>query len=125
MRRCRWVARLAAAAALAVSQATAGVELVMVEQAGCHWCAQWNATIGPIYPKTPEGAYAPLRRVDLRAPVPDDLDLKTRAVFTPTFILVEDGRELARMEGYPGEELFWWGLDSLLRDNTDFGGGRE
>lgn len=125
MRRCRWVARLAATIMLAASQAAAGVELVMVEQHGCHWCAQWDATIAPIYPKTPEGAYAPLRRIDLRAPVPDDLDLKTRAVFTPTFILVEDGRELARMEGYPGEELFWWGLDSLLRDNTDFGGERE
>lgn len=125
MRRYRWVARIAAAAALVASQAAAQVELVMVEQHGCHWCAQWDATIAPIYPKSAEGAYAPLRRIDLRAPVPEDLDLAGRAVFTPTFILVEDGRELGRMEGYPGEELFWWGLSSLLRDYTDFGGEQE
>ncbi|MGS4944675.1 hypothetical protein ACVDG3_04310 [Meridianimarinicoccus sp. RP-17] len=125
MRRCRWVARIAAAVTLVVSQAAAQVELVMVEQHGCHWCAQWDAAIAPIYPKTPEGAFAPLRRIDLRAPVPEDLDLAGRAVFTPTFILVEDGRELARMEGYPGEEMFWWGLASLLRDNTEFGGEQE
>lgn len=125
MRRCRWVARIAAAVAVVASQAAAQVELVMVEQHGCHWCAQWDAAVAPIYPKTPEGKFAPLRRVDLRAPVPDDLELASRAVFTPTFILVEDGQELARMEGYPGEELFWWGLSSLLRDNTDFGGEQE
>lgn len=125
MRRHRLVASVAAAAFLVASQAVAQVELVMVEQHGCHWCAQWDAAVGPIYPKTPEGEFAPLRRIDLRAPVPEDLDLASRAVFTPTFILVEDGRELARMEGYPGEELFWWGLTSLLRDNTDYGGEQE
>lgn len=125
MRRCRWVARIAAAVAVVASQAAAQVELVMVEQHGCHWCAQWDAAVAPIYPKTPEGKFAPLRRVDLRAPVPEGLELASRAVFTPTFILVEDGQELARMEGYPGEELFWWGLSSLLRDNTDFGGEQE
>lgn len=95
-------------------------ELIMVEQRGCHWCAQWNADIGPIYPKTNEGRFAPLRRIDLHQKTPDDLELDGRAVFTPTFILVEDGQELARMEGYGGEELFWWGLSNLLNEHTDF-----
>jgi hypothetical protein len=125
MRICFGVGRIAAAVVFAATQAFAQVELVMVEQHGCHWCAQWDATIAPIYPKTPEGSFAPLRRIDLREPVPDDLTLAGRAVFTPTFILVDDGRELARMEGYPGEEMFWWGLASLLRDNTEFAGGQE
>lgn len=121
MRRGRWVAGIAAAVMLAGGTVAAQVELVMVEQKGCHWCAQWDATIAPIYAKTSEGTFAPLRRIDLREPVPDDLELAGRAVFTPTFILVEDGKELARMEGYAGEELFWWALSSLLRDHTDYG----
>lgn len=110
-------------AAAVVSGSVRAAELVMVEQAGCHWCAQWNAQISEIYPKTAEGRFAPLRRIDLRAPVPEDLELNGQAVFTPTFILVQDGRELGRMEGYPGEELFWWGLSALLAEHTDFNGG--
>jgi len=46
-------------------------DLIMVEQAGCHWCARWNADIAHIYPKTEEGQRAPLRRVDLRDLPPD------------------------------------------------------
>ncbi len=91
-------------------------ELVMVEQAGCHWCAKWNAEISQIYPKTDDGKRAPLRRVDLRD-LPDDVDFKSRPVFTPTFVLVDDGRELGRIEGYAGDEFFWFLLARLLDEN--------
>ena len=91
------------------------LELVMVEQAGCAWCARWNAEVAPIYPLTEEGKAAPLRRIDLFAPVPEDLTLDSPPRFTPTFILVEeDGREIGRIEGYPGEEFFWPLLGELL-----------
>jgi thioredoxin-related protein len=109
-------------AALWAVQAAA-FELVMVEQKGCHYCQEWNAVIGPIYPKTPEGKYAPLRQIDLHEPLPEDLSFETKVVFTPTFILVEDGVEVARIEGYPGEDMFWWFLSKLMTDNTDFQGG--
>ena len=91
-------------------------ELVMVEQAGCHWCAQWNAEISHIYPKTDDGKRAPLRRADLRD-LPDDVTFKSPPVFTPTFVLVEDGRELGRIEGYAGDEFFWFLLARLLDEN--------
>nr|WP_281968775.1 hypothetical protein [Roseovarius nanhaiticus] len=91
----------------------AAADLVMVEQAGCHWCAQWNEEIGPIYPKTEEAARAPLRRVDLRD-LPDDIAFTSPPVFTPTFVLVEDGQELGRIEGYAGDEFFWFVLGKLL-----------
>ncbi|WP_065270572.1 MULTISPECIES: hypothetical protein [Phaeobacter] len=95
------------------------VELVMVEQHGCEWCARWNEEIAPIYPKTAEGAFAPLRRVDLRN-MPDDLETTRRVLFTPTFLIVEDGHEKARLEGYPGADFFWPLLEALLRDHADF-----
>lgn len=91
------------------------LELVMVEQAGCPWCARWDAEVGPEYPLTAEGRAAPLRRIDLHAPLPEDLILDSRPRLTPTFILVDDaGRELGRIEGYPGEDFFWGLLDVLL-----------
>lgn len=97
----------------------AAAELVMVERDGCVYCARWDAEIAPIYPKTPEGSFAPLRRMDI-AERPDDIAFVSRPVLTPTFVLIEDGAELARIEGYGGDELFWAMLTVLLRDHTDF-----
>ncbi|QFU09068.1 hypothetical protein PARPLA_01797 [Rhodobacteraceae bacterium THAF1] len=98
--------------------ALADLELVMVEQAGCHWCARWDEDVAPEYPLTDEGKMAPLRRVDLNAPLPDDLKLESRPRLTPTFILVDDGVELSRIEGYPGEDFFWPLLGAMIDRNT-------
>lgn len=105
--------------ALFLAGTAMAAELVMVEQTGCAWCARWNAEIAPAYPKTAEGKFAPLRRVDLRA-LPGDLEITRRVNFTPTFLLVENGREIARLEGYPGEDFFWPVLENLLKEHTDF-----
>ena len=90
--------------------------MVMVEQAGCSYCRRWDAEIGPIYPKTDLGAAAPLRRIDLHDPVPADLELARRLTFTPTFVLVVDGVELNRIEGYPGEDFFWALAERMAAD---------
>lgn len=112
------VARLVAGAlalmTIGVQAHASGLELVMVEEQGCFWCARWREEVGPEYPLTPEGITAPLRRVDIRQPIPDDLSFTTRAVYTPTFILVSDGQELGRIEGYPGEDFFWGLLGRLI-----------
>lgn len=89
-------------------------ELLMLEQAGCQWCMRWDREIAPAYPKTAEGALAPLRRVDIHGEWPQDLDGVARERFTPTFVLVEDGREIGRLRGYAGDEFFWPMLDQLL-----------
>jgi thioredoxin-related protein len=93
-------------------------ELIMVEQHGCHWCEQWNAEIAPAYPHTEEGARAPLRRVLIRD-LPEDVEFTSRPVFTPTFVLVHEGQELGRMEGYAGDEFFWFLLGQLLDAHPD------
>jgi thioredoxin-related protein len=95
----------------------AAAELVMVEEIGCPWCARWHREIGPIYPKTEEGRIAPLRQINISVRDPDDFDYARRVVFTPTFVLVDDGRELGRLEGYAGDEFFWALLSQLLEDN--------
>ena len=112
-----FLAALAAGLTGALTTVATPAELVMVEEPGCPWCALWNREIGPIYPKTAEGRIAPLRRIDISERTPEDFSYGTRVVFTPTFVLVEDGRELDRIEGYPGEELFWWRLSKLLKDH--------
>ncbi len=114
-------------AGLALTMATSGspalasdVSLVMVEQRGCAYCAAWNDEIAPAYPNTAEGRYAPLLRADLRQAPPDGMSYARSVTFTPTFILMEDGQEIARMEGYVGQDFFWPVFSRLLETHTDF-----
>lgn len=89
-------------------------ELLMFEEPGCEWCERWNDDVGIIYHKTPEGRRAPLRRVTIRKPLPESIRLKRPATYTPTFVLLEEGREIGRITGYPGEDFFWGYLAELI-----------
>ncbi len=89
-------------------------ELVVLEQPGCVWCARFNSEIGPAWPHTDEGRRAPLRRVDITASWPADLDFVARERMTPTFVLIDEGVEIGRIRGYPGDEFFWFLAGELL-----------
>jgi len=94
--------------------ARADMTLLMVEQTHCEWCEAWNEEIGGVYARTEEGRRAPLRRQNLFDPWPADLRIQSQIHFTPTFILLRDGHEVGRIEGYPGEHFFWPMLAQLL-----------
>jgi hypothetical protein len=94
--------------------AMAETRLMMVEEDGCMWCARWNEELSEIYPKTAEGRAAPLQRMDIHAQRPDDIAFERSLHFTPTFVLVVDGAEKSRIEGYPGEDFFWGLLGQML-----------
>ncbi|WP_347265621.1 SoxS protein [Paracoccus sp. (in: a-proteobacteria)] len=105
---------LAGLAALAAGPARAapGLRLLMVRRRGCAYCAQWDREIGPLYAQSPEGRAAPLLAVDRDGPFPDGLALARRPWLTPGFILLQDGIEVTRLEGYPGRDRFF----AVLRD---------
>jgi hypothetical protein len=93
----------------------------MLERPGCGWCLRWNREIAPVYPKTPEGRLAPLRRVDVTAPWPADLAGIPGDRYTPTFIVIDNGVEVARLRGYPGDNFFWPLLEEMLAKLPDAG----
>lgn len=107
-------ALLTSIALLAPLPALAETYLLMAEEDGCFWCGKWNKEIAQIYPKTAEGRTAPLQRYDLHSETPD-VEFLRSVHFTPTFILVDDGKELDRIEGYPGEDFFWGLLSQMLK----------
>ncbi|WP_147124233.1 hypothetical protein [Shimia ponticola] len=94
------------------------VRLMMVDEVGCVWCARWTEELGDIYPKTPEGRAAPLFRNDIHDPLPEGVTLKRTLHYTPTFVLLVDGQEINRIEGYPGEDFFW-GLLGMMLEQAD------
>ena len=94
-------------------------ELMMVEQQGCYYCLEWKDQLGHIYPKTPEGKYAPLKTIDITE-VDQLKGLQRDVIFTPTFVLMEDNKELGRLEGYSSEDFFWELLELILEKETDY-----
>ena len=87
----------------------------MFEQAGCTWCEIFDREIVPIYPKTTEGQRAPLRRVNIDRALPSDLAFIELERLAPLFVLVENGHEIGRIRGYPGEDNFWGLLGVLIK----------
>lgn len=105
---------LSSAGLLAGTMATTGAapaRLIMVEEAGCRFCAKWDADVGRSYGTSDAGRFAPLVRVGRNAP---ELFSLKPAAFTPTFILIMGETEVGRITGYPGATHFWEELDELL-----------
>jgi hypothetical protein len=88
-------------------------ELIMFRREGCSWCERWDREIGTIYPKTALGKRAPLRMVDIDRDA-SPVRVRSRILYTPTFVLAVRGEELGRIEGYPGDAFFWGLLERLL-----------
>ncbi|MEK9724924.1 MAG: hypothetical protein VW405_15770 [Rhodospirillaceae bacterium] len=107
-------AALAGLMALTSAVPTAAADLVMVNSPTCDWCDRWETEIGTIYPKTAESVRAPIRRIDIDAFKASGLHVPRPVIYTPTFILMHDRRELGRITGYPGDIHFWSLLDELL-----------
>jgi hypothetical protein len=114
---------LLAASLIMISTVTGtfAAELVMLEEDGCSWCELWHEEIGVVYSKTEEGKIAPLRIVNIHDPLPNDLRFLTKGGYTPTFVLVDNGEEVGRIRGYPGESFFW-GLLSMMIEKLPVNG---
>lgn len=99
---------------LAASVGASAAELIMVEEDFCPYCRKFHAEIGPIYPKTSEGKLAPLRSVDISDPLSEEIELAAPVTITPTFILVDKGKEVDRLLGYQGDDYFWFLIGKML-----------
>lgn len=87
---------------------------MMVEAPGCSFCAAWKRDILPGYATHPTGRRLPLTLVPLNGPWPDGIALDRAPSITPTFVLLNDRIEIARIEGYPGARHFWPQVEALL-----------
>ena len=108
------VALLVGMLASGAAHAADGLKLLMFEQDACIWCDAWNRQIGPAYPNSCEGRAAPLHRVDIHNGNRRDYQVRAWPRHTPTFVLIENGKEVGRITGYPGEDFFWPMLDEIF-----------
>lgn len=102
-------------AACAVCTPLQAAELLYVADPACPPCALFERQVGAVYARTDEARRAPLRALAFGKPFPADYADIAAPRVAPTFVLVDEGRELGRFEGYSAEELFWMNLSVLMR----------
>ena len=95
------------------SPAGHAAQLIMTDQRGCVYCAEFGREVVPVYGQTELGRAVPLRQIDARVPWPDDLRHIVRPRATPIFILVDKGKEIGRWAGYVSREDFFAKLGRL------------
>ena len=83
-------------------------KLVVYETASCGWCVRFRKDIAPDYRASRYQKLAPLTYVGLDRPLTHDFKLSGRISVTPTVVLVDaDGKEINRLQGYPGKERLY------------------
>ncbi|MGP9804638.1 SoxS protein [Paracoccus sp. NSM] len=100
--------------ALASDPGHKGLRLMAVTSRDCPASAAWLAETAPDLARQGAGLM-PLLLVDLDGPYPDGLLLDGQPRITPTFILLRQGAELGRFEGYDGKDHFHATLKALLK----------
>lgn len=111
----RGLAALAVLGALIGASTARAAELLVFERQGCVWCLRFDREIVPVYAKTEEGRLAPLRRLDIDEGDAPRVALAAPVRYAPTFVLVDEGREVGRIPGYAGEDAFWGLLANLTK----------
>jgi glutaredoxin len=112
----RYRAGLAAAFTLSglLSLPAFAAELVMYTRSGCPFCARFEREAAPVYAGTREGKAAALRRIELPAGGVRGDGLREPVIATPTFVLVDNRREIGRITGYLNDDMFWGLLGRLV-----------
>ena len=102
------------------SGAANALELIMFGRPGCVWCARWEREIAPGYARAEIGRLAPVRRMDIRDQRRSGIAFGEPVIYTPTFVLSDNGVEIGRITGYENQSMFWGTLDSLLQQGRGY-----
>ena len=90
--------------------AAADSRLLMVTSDHCPYCQAWELDVGAVYDKSPYAPALPLTRVDIGSKKLEDVTFQKPVVGTPTFLIIHNGQEIDRQNGYISAEMFWWWL---------------
>ena len=85
----------------------------------CAYCKAWENEIANIYLKTEFEDQFKLSFIDFSSNADfEKYGISKIVKVTPTFIFVKDKTEVGRIEGYNGQELFWWQVDEIIRSDS-------
>jgi len=90
-------------------------ELIYFNSPACSVCEQWDEEVGVLYSKTAEAQVLPLRTHNIHDDKPAELAFIKGVVFTPTFVMIENGQEVGRIVGYVKDYFFWEQMSGLVK----------
>lgn len=90
------------------------VELVVFEHQDCTYCRAFRSDTLPLYRSNGQDVRAPVRFVRVEHSDTSTLNLNGRIEMVPTFVLMQNGRELGRIEGYWAPDNFFKMLSHLM-----------
>jgi len=82
-------------------------EVVVFETSNCLLCRLFRRDVAPRYARSRRHRMAPLRYIDVNPRRPPHPGLSEPLAMLPTAVIMKDGAEIARIEGYTGPELFF------------------
>ncbi|MDX2205084.1 MAG: thioredoxin fold domain-containing protein [Hyphomicrobiaceae bacterium] len=110
--------QLVAAYDAMASARAAPVELLVFEHPDCQYCRVFRRDVLPRYQEGTVTSKAPLRFIDLERTDTAGLGLRGGVHVVPTFVLMQNGREVDRIVGYWAPENFFRMLSHIL-ERTD------
>ena len=90
-----------------LSRTAPKTEVVVFEIGGCKYCTVFRDNLGARYQASTTNAVAPMRYVDVGRLDPADFQLASDITTVPTIVLMQDGKEIDRVEGYPMSEVLF------------------
>lgn len=105
-----WSSSLFASRAMAL-------ELVMFDASWCSYCRLFKSEVLPDYDEHELGQLAPIQIVDVSEQ--GQFELNEAVDATPTFVLIDDGREVSRFAGYSNPDSFYAALAEHIREHQN------
>lgn len=91
-------------------------ELLVFEVKNCTICSLVHTHLAPVYQSSTKSRHAPMRFVDLNEVDENALGLTMPITTVPTIVLMEQGKEVARITGYTGPDIFFQAMHHVLGD---------
>ena len=102
--------------AASAQSAAADSRLIMVTSDHCLYCQAWELDVGKVYDKSPYAPTLPLTRVKIGSEIPGGVTFQKPVVGTPTFLIIHNGQEIDRQNGYIEAGMFWWWLSEYAAE---------
>ena len=82
-------------------------EVIVFEIGGCTYCTAFRDNLGARYLASTTNRAAPMRFVDVGRLDPQSFQLRADINTVPTIVVLQDGREVDRVEGYPLPQILF------------------
>jgi thioredoxin-related protein len=106
--------QLIAAFEAGASPKAAPVELLVFEHPDCQYCRVFRRDVLPRYQEGTVTSKTPVRFIDIARTETAGLNLRGGIHVVPTFVLMQDGREVDRIVGYWAPDNFFKMLSHIL-----------